>query len=75
MNHEFKLLKKEVIEAEGVINNPKEFGKELADIVIFAMSAARMSGIDLEKEIVDKIEFNKNRTYKEGTFRISGANN
>jgi hypothetical protein len=34
------------------------------------MSIARIVGVDLEQEIVDKVEFNKNRTYKKGTYRL-----
>lgn len=71
LNHEFNLLEKEVIEAKEVLDNPDEFVKELADIVIFAMSLARITGTDLEKAITTKVEFNKNRTYKEGTYRIT----
>lgn len=71
VDHEFDLLKKEVAEAEEVLNDPDKLPSELADIVIFVISIARMKGIDLEKSIVDKIEYNKNRSYKKGTFRIA----
>lgn len=69
--HEFDLLKKEVIEAEEVIDDPEKLPAELADIAIFVMSLARMKGIDLEKEILQKIEYNKNRSYKAGTYRTN----
>lgn len=68
--HEFDLLKKEVKEAEDELENPEKLKKELADIVIFAMSIARIIEADLEVEIVEKIEYNKNRSYKPGTFRL-----
>ena len=73
LGHEFELLVKEVVEAEEVLNDPSKLGKELADIVIFAMSIARIVKVDLEQEIVDKVEYIKTRTYKAGTFRITGT--
>lgn len=69
--HEFDLFKKEVVEAEEVLGDPPKLVNELADIVIFAMSIARITGQDLEQAIVDKVEYNKNRTYKAGTFRLN----
>ena len=69
LNHEFDLLGKEVTEVGEVLDNPTKLIKELADVVIFAMSMARIVGQDLEQAIVDKVEFNKNRTYKAGTYR------
>jgi len=69
--HEFKLLKEEVIEAEEVLNNPSQLGKELADIVIFVISVSKIQKIDLEREILSKIKYNKKRTYKKGTFRLN----
>ena len=68
--HEFSLLKKEVIEAEEVLNDKEKLPAELADIVIFVISIARIQGIDLEKAIINKVEYNKNRSYKAGTFRL-----
>ena len=70
LHHDFFLLMKEVIEAKQVLDDHDKLRKELADIVIFTMSVARIAGIDLEKEIVDKVEYNKNRSYKPGTFRL-----
>lgn len=40
------------------------FNEELADVVIRALDLAGGLGIDLEKEIVKKIEINKTRPYK-----------
>lgn len=71
LSHEFDLLEKEVVEAKDELNNPEKLVKELADIVIFTMSIARITGQNLEQAIVDKVEYNKNRTYKAGTFRIT----
>lgn len=70
--HEFELMKKEVIEAQEVLENKYELAKELADITIFIMSIARIAEIDLEKSIKAKIKFNKTRTYKKGTRTING---
>ena len=39
-------------------------GEELADVVIYLLGLSEILGIDLEKEILNKIEINKNRVYK-----------
>lgn len=44
-------------------------GEELADVAIFLLGMAEILKIDLEKEIVRKIEINKNRVYK----KVNGA--
>lgn len=70
LNHEFKLFKDEVKEAEESIKDSAKFGKELADLVIYAISMARITGVDLEKEVNEKVEYNKTRTHKKGTFTL-----
>ncbi|RMC49652.1 hypothetical protein [Lactobacillus sp. ESL0228] len=40
--------------------------EELADVDIFLLGISEMLGSDLGKDIVDKIEINKNRIYKNG---------
>ncbi len=40
--------------------------EELADVGIFLLGVSEMLGSDLGKDIVDKIEINKNRIYKNG---------
>jgi NTP pyrophosphatase (non-canonical NTP hydrolase) len=42
-----------------------ELGDELADVVIYLLGLAEILGIDLETEILNKIEKNKNCEYKE----------
>ncbi len=37
--------------------------EELADVAIFLLGMCEMLGLDLESELVKKIETNKNRTY------------
>lgn len=52
-----------------------DLGEELADVVIYVLGLAKMLNIDLEKEIINKIEKNKNRKYKKingVNFRIKG---
>lgn len=39
-------------------------GEELADVAIFLLGMAEMLGFDLEKELIRKVEINKNRVYK-----------
>lgn len=40
-----------------------EFGEEVADAIIFLLAAAHYEGVDIEREILDKIEKNKGRQY------------
>ena len=40
-----------------------EFAEELADVAIFLLGLAEMQGIDLESEILNKIEKNAQRKY------------
>jgi NTP pyrophosphatase (non-canonical NTP hydrolase) len=42
----------------------KKTAEEFADVTIFLLGMAEILGIDLEKELVFKIEKNKNRKYK-----------
>lgn len=63
------LIVSEVSEALEELRKNEEvenFGEELADIVIRTCDLAGGVGIDLEKEIIKKIEKNKARGYKHG---------
>ena len=62
------LVTTEVAEAaEAVRNGDKaNFGEELADIVIRVLDCAEATGINIEQEIVNKIEKNLAREYKHG---------
>jgi len=62
---EFCRLSGEVGEAiEAYIKNKDDLGEELADIVIYALGIAEITNIDLETELKNKVEINKNRKYK-----------
>lgn len=50
-------------EADG---KPEGVPSELADVVIRCFDMADYYGIDLEKAIIEKFEFNKTRPYKHG---------
>ncbi len=41
----------------------EDFAEELADIAIYLLGLAEMTGIDLEKEILAKMEINSARKY------------
>ena len=43
--------------------DPQELAGELADVALYLLQLASISGIDLEKAILDKIEVNKNREW------------
>ena len=71
LGHEIILLKKEVEEVEESVDDLENLKQELADVIIFSISIARIIGADIEKEIQDKIEYNKIRTHKPGTVTTS----
>ena len=41
----------------------EELARELADVALYLLQLASITGIDLEKAILDKIEINKKRTW------------
>lgn len=70
-NFNFNLLYGEVGEAfEAYYKKHDDLGSEFADIVIYVMGLCETLGIDLEDELIKKIDKNKNRKYKKqnGTF-------
>jgi hypothetical protein len=54
----------EVREAMDAASQPEHFAEELADVVITALSAAGLLGIDIEKEVKAKMAINKERCYQ-----------
>ena len=75
VNLEFCLLYGEVAEANEAWRKKKDdLGEELADIAIYLMGISEILGIDLEDQILYKINKNKNRVYEKingVTTRIS----
>lgn len=64
-NFNFNLLYGEVGEAfEAYYKKHDDLGSEFADIVIYVMGLCETLGIDLEEELIKKIDKNKNRKYK-----------
>jgi NTP pyrophosphatase (non-canonical NTP hydrolase) len=45
------------------IKDKKELGSELADVMLYLLQLASVSGIDLEEAVLKKIEANKTRTW------------
>ena len=43
--------------------DPQELAGELADVALYLLQLASVTGIDLEKAILDKIEVNKTREW------------
>lgn len=65
INMEFCLTYGELAEAyEAWLKKKGNVGEELADVVIYLMGLSEILGIDLQKEIENKIEINKKRVYK-----------
>ncbi|MCL2002341.1 hypothetical protein FWG76_02965 [Candidatus Saccharibacteria bacterium] len=61
---EFNLLYGEVAEAYDKYSKKQEgLGEELADIAIYLLGLAEILGINLEKEIIGKMDKNKARKY------------
>lgn len=71
VNFEFNLIHGELTEAfQAYRKKLPNLGEELADVVIYLLGLSEMLNIDLEKEILKKVEKNKKREYK----KIKGAN-
>jgi NTP pyrophosphatase (non-canonical NTP hydrolase) len=45
------------------IKDREELGSELADVALYLLQLASVSGIDLEEAVLKKIEVNKKRTW------------
>lgn len=76
LNVEFCLAYGELSEAYVAWENKKEdLGEELADVAIYLMGISEILGINLEEEIVNKIEKNSKRVYvkKNGIFVKKGV--
>ena len=65
VNMEFCLAYGELAEAYAAwLKSKDDLGEELADVAIFLMGIAEILGINLENEIVNKIDKNSKRVYK-----------
>ncbi len=70
VNLEFNLIYAELAEAfEAYRKKLPDLGEELADVAIYLLGLSEMLNIDLEKEILKKVEKNKKREYQ----RINGV--
>ena len=66
INYEFCLAYGEMGEAYMAwLKQKDDLGEELADVAIYLLGLSEILGLDLEKEIVHKIEKNAKRVYKE----------
>jgi NTP pyrophosphatase (non-canonical NTP hydrolase) len=64
MNEEFIHAHEELAEASAAYRKKlPDLGEELADVTIYLLGIAEILGIDLEREIVAKMEKNRKREY------------
>ncbi|MBS6196525.1 MAG: hypothetical protein KH828_13225 [Clostridiales bacterium] len=62
---EFCLAYGEMAEAyQAYLKEKNDLGEELADVAIYLLGISEILGIDLEQEILQKIEKNRKRIYK-----------
>lgn len=62
---EFNLTYGEISEAFNAYSKKlPDLGEELADVAIYLLGLAEILNVDLEKEILKKVEKNKNRVYE-----------
>jgi NTP pyrophosphatase (non-canonical NTP hydrolase) len=62
---EFCLAHEELCEAFAAYRKKlPDLGEELADVAIYLLGIAEIAGIDLESEILRKMEKNRNRKYE-----------
>lgn len=65
LNMEFCLAYGELGEAYSAwLKNKEDLGEELADVAIYLLGISEILDINLEKEILHKIDKNKKRVYK-----------
>ncbi len=57
------LIREEVCEMWDAHQEPDHFAEEMADVMIMCMSASAHLGIDLESQILRKMEVNRKRPY------------
>ncbi len=68
---EFCLAYSEMAEAyQAYLKKKDDLGEELADVAIYLLGISEILGIDLEQEILKKIEKNGKRIYK----KVDGVN-
>ena len=71
LNKEFCLLYGEVAEAYDAYRKGKDdLGEELADVGIYLLGLSELLGKNLEEEIMNKMEINKNRKYEKINGRM-----
>lgn len=62
---EFALTYGELSEAyEAWMKNKGSVGEEIADVIIYLLGLCEILNVNLEEELLNKIEINKNRVYK-----------
>jgi NTP pyrophosphatase (non-canonical NTP hydrolase) len=63
---EFCLIMTELGEAyhAHALESKEAFAEELADVAIYLLGLSEIAGVDLEAEILKKMEKNKNRRYR-----------
>lgn len=54
------------------IKDKDELGSELADVTLYLLQLASVSGIDLEEAVLRKIEINKTRTWDKEESNVKG---
>jgi NTP pyrophosphatase (non-canonical NTP hydrolase) len=65
INLEFCYLHGELAEAHKAYRDKlPDLGEELADVTIYLLGLAEILGVDLEKEIINKVTKNQKREYK-----------
>jgi NTP pyrophosphatase (non-canonical NTP hydrolase) len=48
------------------LNNKEELGSELADVALYLLELASVTGIDLEEAILNKLKINQTREWDQG---------
>ncbi len=65
ISEEFCLLHGELAEAyDAYLKKKSDLGEELADVAIYLLGLAEILHVDLEAEILRKMEINRNRRYE-----------
>jgi NTP pyrophosphatase (non-canonical NTP hydrolase) len=55
----------ELFQWKDQVEDPQALGEELADVTLYLLQLASIAGIDLEQAVLDKLEKNYKRTWKQ----------
>jgi 8-oxo-dGTP diphosphatase len=59
---------------QGELNDKEELATELADVALYLLQLASISGIDLEQAVLKKLEVNASREWDTNSLKVENKN-